>query len=409
MAIPTRRVHRDPDARAARRAAREAQSGPLPTPTEAPEPTGKVAKALAGRRAITAFKIEPVKSVLHRFINMLVYGPYGHGKTTYGASAVHVPEMCDVLLINAESGDMSLTAHRTLDVINVKNWKQVARIVEYLFLHVRLRDEATPEAYAELLEMEMELKSYIVPLDDQTLDANGEKDPERTWFVEQRLRTGKPMDEPYLYRTVTIDSISEIYRLLIYSYTGVDIEKTKLDEELEKMEEWPSAQDRFRLFVRQFRSLEANVIFVAAEQVEPAEKNKKRNPRAGQALPKLAGQMASEVAGFIDIVGYLVREEEEDANGKKVFKRYMYLGAGYELWISKHRFENLPDLEYLPDPSLTTLLELARKDAEADGTSFPRPEEADRKSVTPNRNSASPAAANSRRTARHAARSSRRG
>lgn len=351
-----------------------------------PQTTG-VKPLTAGRKAIKAFKIVPVKPVGLRKINMMVYGPYGHGKTTFATSAVDIASMNDVLFLNAESGDMSITNRRGLDIINISNYDQLARIFEYLTLHCKWRDEGNWE---KLLEYELELKNTIVEKEDQT----GEFDPERTWFEEQRIRTGKPMDEPYLYRTVILDSLSELHKYLVYKWTGIDVGTTKLDEEIEKMENWQQAQEQFRLLIRSFRDLPMNVIFVSAEAIEPNERNKKKNPHAGQSLPKLAGQMAGDVAGFIDIVGYLYREIVPGGDTH----RYLYLGAGYEGWISKHRFENLPDLEYVEDPTLTSILDLARKDAENNGTSEARPNPAvSAKSST--RDTARPAAPQRRRNA----------
>jgi hypothetical protein len=313
------------------------------------------------RKPVMPFTITRVQPVGTRKINMMVYGPYGAGKTFFAGTSLDVPSMRDVLFINAEAGDMSLTDRRDLDIININKYDTLARIFEYLTLHCKWRDEGNTE---KLLEYERQLKSEIIPLDEQTEPV----DPNRTWFEEQRLRTGKPMDEPYRYRTVIIDSLSEAHKYLVYKFTGVDIGKTALSDEIERMEEWQPAQELFRLLIRSFRDLPMNTIFVSAESIEPERKNKVRNPRAGQALPKLAGQMAGDVAGFIDIVGYLYREVGKDGENN----RYLYLGAGYEGWISKHRFVNLPDLEYVENPSLSSLIELARKDAEAHGTSQAR-------------------------------------
>lgn len=345
-----------------------------PSEVEVIEPQTTAVKPVSrGRRAIEAFRIEPVKPVDLRYINIMTYGPYGHGKTTFATSALDVPTMRDVLFLNCESGDMSITNRRDLDVVNIGKYDTLARVYDYLTLHCKWRDEGNIE---KLLEYEMELKSNLVRREDQT----GTYDPNRTWFEEQRLRTGKPMDEPYMYRTVILDTLSEMHKYLIYKYTGVDIGVTKLDEEIEKMESWQPAQEQFRLLIRSFRDLPMNVIFVCAEAIEPNERNKRKNPHAGQALPKLAGQMAGDVAGFIDIVGYLYREIEPGGDTH----RYLYLGAGYEGWISKHRFENLPDLEYIEAPTLTSILDLARKDAEhGSSQSRPAPE---RSAVTSSRN-----------------------
>jgi hypothetical protein len=318
----------------------------------------------------------------------MIYGPYGHGKTTWAATAEDVESMRDVLFINAESGDMSLTNRRALDVVNINRYDQLARIFDYLTLHCKWRDEGNID---KLLEYERQLKATVIPEADQTPPTKAG----RTWFEEQRIRLGKPMDEPFLYRTAILDSISELHKYLIYKFTGVDIGKTKLDDEMEKMEDWQVAQEMFRLLVRSFRDLPMNTIFVSAEAIEPAERNRRRNPLAGQSLPKLAGQMAGDVAGFIDIVGYFLREIGKDGE----IKRRLYLGAGYEGWISKHRFENLPNLEYVDNPTLASLIDLARKDADNGTSQSAYTGQPIRRTVPAAVHPARPAAANSRRTA----------
>lgn len=340
--------------------------------------------AATERKVVQPFQMVPVQPVGKRKINMMVYGPYGHGKTTFAGTALDVPSMCDVLFINAEAGDMSLTGRRTLDIITINKYDQLARIFEYLTLHCMWRDQGNIE---KLLESERAVKSTVIELDEQTPPATFG----RTWFEEQRLRLGKPMDEPFMYRTVIIDSISEAHKYLVYKFTGVNIGTTKLSEEIEKMEEWQPAQELFRLLIRSFRDLRMNTIFVAAENI--VEPDRKKGRLRSQALPKLAGQMAGDIAGFIDIVGYLVREIGKDGD----ISRYLYLGAGYEDWISKHRFENLPDLEYVTKPTLSSLIDLARKDAEQHDTSPARlPSSA--RPVSQGRNASRPAAANRRRT-----------
>lgn len=315
------------------------------------------AAATLGLKKGLPFSIGPVQPVHIRPINAMFYGDFGFGKTTLAASANDVPSMNDVLFINVDEGTMSITSRRTMDIIRVSAYDQIARIFEYLSLHQYYRD-AKPRNVEKLLEYEIELKSEIIPLEDQTPDADGNTDPERTWFVEQRIRSGKPMDEPYIYNTVIIDTISELHRLLVYKFTGIDLNVVNLSEEVEKMDSWQEAQEMFRLMVRAYRTLRMHTILLSSQAIEPSERNKRRNPKAGQALPKLAGQMAGDVASFVDMVGYLelIREEGQET-------RRLYLGAGYADWISKHRFENLPGLEFVDNPTMQSLIDLAREDA----------------------------------------------
>jgi hypothetical protein len=345
------------------------------------------AAPVAERKAVMPFHIGPVKPVGTRKLNLLVYGPYGHGKTTFVASALDVASMNDILFIAAEPGDMSITNRRTLDIVQVNEYRQIARIFEYLTLHVKWRNEGNT---AKLLEWEKQLKDTVIPLEDQTKPVKAG----RTWFEEQRLRTGKPMDEPYLYNTVILDSISELYKYLIYKFTGIDIGKTKLDEEIEKMEEWQAAQELFSLFIRSFRDLDLNSLFVSAENIEPERRNNRHNPLAGQARPQMAGQMGTVIAGHLDIVGYLILTRDPEEGDV----RRMYLGAGYPGWLSKHRFQNLPDLEYVDNPTLSSLIDLARKDAELNGTSSSTPvrRNTTEQPIAPTHHATRPAASHSR-------------
>jgi hypothetical protein len=346
-----------------------------------------VTEAAQPRKTVRPFSIGPVQQVGQRYLNLLIYGAPGAGKTTFAGSALDVPSMNDVLYVNAEGGDMSLTNRPTLDVININKYDTLARIFEYLVRHCRYRDENNIE---KLLEEERELKSEVIPVEWQTAPAK----EGRTWFEEQRLRSGRAMDDPFRYRTVVLDSISELHKYLVYKYTGVDIGKTKLDDEIEKMEEWQPAQELFRLLIRSFRDLPINSVFVSAEQrLEP---DRKKNRMRTQYVPKLAGQMAADVAGFLDIVGYMMKEEAEGGEG---FTRVLYLAAGYDGWISKHRFTSLPDLEYILDPTLQSLIDLAKKDAEH-GTSEARSSAEAVRNITPIRERTRAAKADSSPAAR---------
>src|SRR5687768_3977511 len=78
-----------------------------------------------------------------RYMNAMLFGEYGAGKTWLGASSVLVPDMRDVLYLSIEAGAMTLDAFlpHEIDEIELTSFSQIARIVEYLTLHCRLRDE----------------------------------------------------------------------------------------------------------------------------------------------------------------------------------------------------------------------------------------------------------------------------
>lgn len=317
--------------------------------------------ATAGRNMGMPFQIGPVLPIHIRPINAMFYGDYGFGKTTLAASAEDVPSMRDVLFINTDEGTMSITSRRTMDFIRQTAYDQIARIFEYLSLHCYYRDQR-PRNIEKLLEYERDLKSYVVPMEDQTVTDDFPADPERAWFVEQRLRSGKPMDEPYIYNTVIIDTLTELHRLLIYKFVGIDLNKVKLDEQVEVMDEWREAQEMFVTMIRAFKTLPMHTIFLASMAIEPSERNKRRNPKAGQMLPKMPGKAPGEVASLIDIVGFLEKtiQTPEEGGGET---RRLFLAAGYADWISKHRFENMPGLEFIDNPTMQKLIDIAKEDA----------------------------------------------
>src|SRR3990167_6857462 len=82
-------------------------------------------------RITAPFKIERVQR-RRRHLKLMIYGNYGTGKTTLAGSSCEVSQMQDVLLINAESGDLSLDHMENLDLITVRDYRTLARILAYL-------------------------------------------------------------------------------------------------------------------------------------------------------------------------------------------------------------------------------------------------------------------------------------
>src|SRR5262249_29687362 len=92
------------------------------------------------------FIISPRGEHRSRWLKILIYGRTGAGKTTLAASAVDVPSMRDVLMIDAESGDMTVDDNpriqnaEEIEHIRITEFKQVARIQEFLKSHCQFRD-----------------------------------------------------------------------------------------------------------------------------------------------------------------------------------------------------------------------------------------------------------------------------
>lgn len=283
----------------------------------------------APKAAKPAFRIESAKK-RKRYGNYLLYGDYGTGKSTLSASASLVPEMSKVLYINAEAGDESIK-HYDIDIVDVTNFSQFARVHEYLRVHCDLRDryieEKDKDAKAKLIKYEATLKG-----------------------LEQN-----EVEEPTLYRTCVIDSLTEVQKYCMYQLLGIQMGKHALDltPDPPQWDEWNKSAEMIRLLVRTFRDLPMHTIVVCARAQE------QDHQKRFHYYPLLPGKLANEVQGFFDVVGYLVSGSTE---GGEMHRR-LWLEPG-ETFKAKNRFVDFKD-RYLDNPQMADLarLSLAPKSA----------------------------------------------
>jgi phage nucleotide-binding protein len=196
---------------------------------------------LAGLRIVKAAERAP-------FINMLVYGNSGMGKTRLGGTADSVPAMRKVLVLDVEGGTLTLThSNPNVDIVRVKTWKEVQAVYD--------------ELYA------------------------GNHD----------------------YSTVILDSLTEIQKFNMYTVME-DLKKDPKNSErsidVPSMREWGINLEQMRKFVRAFRDMPINTIFTALAKEE-------KNAKSGMIhkKPSLSGKLADEVAAFLDIVCYMYVKE----------------------------------------------------------------------------------------------------
>lgn len=259
------------------------------------------------------------------WMKLLIYAAYGAGKTTFASGALDIDEMNDVLFIDAEGGTLVLP--EGVDLVRIKRYDQMARVKDYLRLHCRYRDEGNLEKLAKL---ESQLRGEEV----------------------------KPEDAKQ-YRTVIVDSLTEVYQFLQYMITGVDYESQALDLEPEGMEGsvWNKASEMTQLLVRTLRDLPMHVVIVCSEQEVQTEGSKilKR--------PALPGKLGSKVQGFLNTVGYLeVATVKED--GKSVIRRRLWLQQGHPRFQAKMRLRRELHADaprYLDEPHIGDLLDLTRR------------------------------------------------
>lgn len=196
---------------------------------------------LAGLRIVKAAERPP-------FINMLVYGNSGMGKTRLAGTADSVPEMRKVLILDVEGGTLTLThSNPNVDIVRVATWKEVQAVYD--------------ELYA------------------------GNHD----------------------YSTIVLDSLTEIQKFNMYNVMD-DLKKDPKNSErsidVPSMREWGINLEQMRKFVRAFRDMPINTIFTALAKEE-------KNQKTGMIhkKPSLSGKLADEVAAFLDIVCYMYVKE----------------------------------------------------------------------------------------------------
>lgn len=199
---------------------------------------------------IAGLQIRKVKETKH-FINMLIYGESGVGKTSLAGSADAVPEMRKVLFIDIEGGTLSLQSrYPDVEVVRITTWDDMQKVYDELYL-----------------------------------GGHG-------------------------YNTVIIDSLTECQKMSMDRIMKkVVSDHEERDADVPGIREWNINIEQLRKFVRAFRDLPINTIFTAL-----VKSDKNQRTGAIKRKPSLSGKVADEVAGFLDIVTYLYMKEIEGAN-----------------------------------------------------------------------------------------------
>ena len=262
-----------------------------------------------------AFRIEPVQK-RERYLKLMIYGNYGVGKTTLACTSLEVESMRDVIMINAEAGDLAVNNMEGLEAITITDFRTLGQIREFLMQHCRARDAGDEDTLRKL-------QGALLP--------ENVEDPDR-------IRR---------YNTVIMDSLTEIEAYCFNQLLGVT-DTTNISSEVQSAEwtEYKKNHSMMLRVARAFRDLPMHVIFTAAEQF-----NQDENKRY-KFSPDLTGKLSKKIQGFMDMVGYLAIGK--GANDKTVRRLYVTPSAGGK-YDAKHRYQAFKG-EYFDDPSVGRIL-----------------------------------------------------
>lgn len=284
------------------------------TPTPKPNVADPTKASTVKQLTPAPFQIKPLKSD-HRYIKFVVYGPFGVGKTSLAGSAADVPGMDDVIMVNAESGTLSIEDadhiknRDYIDQVPCTDFKTVALVQEFLKAHCNARDKNDIKMMKMLQSRTFNVPVEIIDEDKDAEDTFGEDEDGNRIYTKMRLRR---------FRTVIVDSLTEIDTYSMYQLLGIKTDM-KLDEDMDvaQFAEFRKNNQMMQLLVRAYRDLPMNVILVCSTQYNQDEL------KQFHWVPSLTGKLASQVQGFVDVVGYLVNGKPKE--GTNDIPRRLYI------------------------------------------------------------------------------------
>lgn len=192
------------------------------------------------------------------YINLLIYGEPGAGKTFFCSTAQDSEDTKPILFIDVEGGVLTLRKRPDIDVKSVRSIKEVETIHNEVF-----RD-------------------------------------------------------PSYYRTVIIDSLSELQKLDMRTVMLEEKEKSqnpdRIDIDVPTQKAWGKSGERVRRITRAFRDLPCNTIMTTllATEYEEDDKGKEDKQKIRLFYPLLPGKLRGEIPGYFDIVGFLQADATKD-------------------------------------------------------------------------------------------------
>jgi len=253
------------------------------------------------------------------YINMLVFGDPGSGKTVFAGSADAYSETGRALFIDAESGTTSLYEfYPDIDVVQISSIQDFQDIYEFLRKHLKLAAIYEGRMAHKKIDKK-DAKRRLIKLQAELYDVPEEK-----------------IKEPRIYNTVIMDTFTEMQKYVMADITGTDADNLNLKEELSMptLNDWGRNSETVRLIARTFRNLDMHTIITCH-----AQNSKDDKTGATEVLPDLPGKLARQIMGFVDIVGYIYATENEEEDND-AFKNVL-ITRSQGKYVAKDRFDKL--------------------------------------------------------------------
>lgn len=200
-------------------------------------------------RSLGGLKVQSVTDQTP-FLNALIYGESGAGKTLLSGTASLVEAMSPVVFIDIEGGTFTIRNFGDVDVVRAKSFQDVQKVYDDLY------------------------------------------------------------DHPSKYKTVVIDSLTEMQKFNMMGIMERLVKKEPdRDPDIPSVREWGQSIEQIRKMTRAFRDLPINAIFTALLVQERDTRTGLTHNK-----PSLPGKLSGEISGFMDEVFYLyiVRKTQGD-------------------------------------------------------------------------------------------------
>jgi len=261
------------------------------------------------RRVFAGIPIAPVVQI-KPYVNTMIYGLPGSGKTHLAGTGAASRHLAPLLYINAEAGASTLTK---------------------LLAEENIQIIPDPEAQGSITWEQFE--AVYDELDRQCYNSSDLPD----------------------FRTAVIDTGTELQKInMDWVMRRTLSAHPDRDPDVPGLHDWGASTNRMRKYLRLFRDLPMNFIFLCHETTE------RDNQGVMWKRPDLPGKLANQVAGLFDQVMYLYTKQGDPGDETRPTEiRRMLLTGALEGYVTKDRSGNLPLV--VQSPNMNDIFELIHK------------------------------------------------